>query len=48
MLEIRVCVAPQTHSLKVEGRALVLGPHDPSSLSRIVGRTKSSAILSRV
>lgn len=34
--------------MNVEGSALELGPHEPSSLSRMVGSTKSSAILEAV
>lgn len=32
------------YSLKSAGMALVLGPHDPSTLSWIAGRTKSGMI----
>lgn len=35
----------QAHSLNWLGRVLVLGPHDPSGLSWMGGRTKSRAIL---
>lgn len=32
------------HSLKLEGRVEVLGPHVPSALSWIVGNTKSGMV----